>query len=404
MKTEVLKFKNRDGNELGARLEQPVGGNPDAFALFAHCFTCTKNLKAVKNISDGMTRNDIAVLRFDFTGLGESEGDFADTTFSSNVNDLIDAAEYLKENYDAPSILVGHSLGGAAVILAGSQIDSVKAIATIGAPYHPEHVKNLIKDDIKKIEESGEAEVSIGGRPFKLKKQFIDDVESIETNDVLKNLKKALLVLHSPQDNVVGIENAAQIYKAAKHPKSFITLDDADHLLSEKEDSIYAGKVIGSWVSRYIKSTKREELESKNQVDVRIGEEGYTTDIKSGVHQLTADEPEEHGGSDLGPSPYDYLLAALGSCTAMTLRMYADRKKWNLKEVKVHLDHSKVHAEDCEKCEESSNNKIDKIERIIEFDGDLDNDQRKRLVEIADKCPVHKTLQSEINIETRLKS
>lgn len=403
MKTKVIKFKNRDNFELAARLELPVDGKPNAYALFAHCFTCTKNLKAVKNISDGLTRNNIAVLRFDFTGLGESEGDFADTNFSSNINDLIDATEYLKENYEAPAILVGHSLGGAAVILAGSQIDSVKAVATIGAPFEPEHVKNLLQDSVEEIEESGEAKVSLGGRPFKIKKQFLDDIESIKTKDILQNLGKSLLILHSPQDNTVGIDNAEKIYKAAKHPKSFITLDGADHLLSKQEDSLYAGQVIGSWVSRYIESTKREELESQNQVTVRISEEGYTSDIKSGVHQLIADEPEDYGGNDLGPSPYDYLLAALGSCTTMTLRMYADRKKWDLKEVKVHLDHSKTHAEDCNKCEESSGNKIDTIERIIELDGDLDDEQRNRLLEIADKCPVHKTLQSDIKVDTKLK-
>lgn len=404
MKTKVVKFKNRDGLSLAARLEMPVDGNPDAYALFAHCFTCTKNLKAVKNINDGLTRKGIAVLRFDFTGLGESEGDFADTNFSSNINDLIDATEYLKEKYEAPSILVGHSLGGAAVILAASQIDSVKAVATIGAPYDPGHIKHLLKESVEEINETGEAEVSIGGRPFKIKKQFLDDIETIETKDILENLGKSLLVLHSPQDNIVGIDNAAKIYKAAKHPKSFITLDGADHLLSKQDDSFYAGNVIGSWVSRYIESQKREELESQNQITVRIGEEDYTSDIKSGVHQLIADEPKDYGGNDLGPSPYDYLLASLGSCTVMTLRMYADRKKWDLKEVKVHLDHSKTHAEDCNKCEENSNNKIDSIERIIELDGDLDDEQRNRLLEIADKCPVHRTLNSEINIETKLKN
>ena len=402
MKTKFIKFKNSSGHELAARLEIPVGTKPDAYALFAHCFTCNKNLKAVKNISNGLTRKGIAVLRFDFTGLGESEGDFADTNFSSNVNDLIDAAKYMEENYEAPSILVGHSLGGAAVILAASELDFVKAVVTIGAPYEPEHVKHLLQDGIEEIKESGQATVSIGGRPFKIKKQFLDDIQSVKTKEVLGDFGKALLVLHSPQDLTVSIDNAAKIYHAAKHPKSFITLDGADHLLSNKEDSLYAGHVIGSWVIRYISQHKREELSSPNQVVVRTGEEGYTTDIKAGVHNLIADEPESVGGNDLGPTPYDYLLTALGSCTSMTLRMYADRKAWDLQEVRVHLNHSKTHAEDCDNCE-SDRNKIDKIERIIELEGDLDEDQKNKLLEIADKCPVHKTLHSEIRIESKLK-
>ncbi|MBD3226015.1 MAG: alpha/beta fold hydrolase [Caldithrix sp.] len=401
MKTQKINFTNREGQELAARLEFPVDQQPHHFAVFAHCFTCSKNLNAVRNISNGLTRNGFAVLRFDFTGLGESEGDFADTNFSSNVNDLVDAAGYLAEHYQAPVLLVGHSLGGSAVLLASKYLESVKAVTTIGAPFEPEHVKHLLQDSVETIERKGTATVSIGGRPFEIKKQFLDDIKSVKLSKQLAELRKALLIMHSPQDTTVGIDNAAQIYQAAKHPKSFITLDGADHLLSKKEDSFYAGQMIGNWAQRYIQIPKRDALKSQNQVAVRTGESGFTTEIKAGVHQLVADEPESVGGNDYGPNPYDYLVAGLGACTSMTLRMYADRKRWDVKEIKVHLDHQKIHCEDCEQNENRSS-KIDFIERSIELEGELSDEQRQRLLEIADKCPVHRTLHSQIKVKTIL--
>lgn len=402
MKTIKISFKNKDGQELAARLATPVDVKPKAYALFAHCFTCTKNINAIQYISQALTSAGIAVLRFDFTGLGESEGEFANTNFSSNVEDLVAAADFLKEEYRAPEILIGHSLGGAAVLLAGSKIESTKAIVTIGAPAEPMHVSKNLKGKIDTIKEEGKAEVSLGGRPFTIKKQFLDDLEKQNMEEVIHNLKMPLLIMHSPIDNIVGIDNARKIYSAAMHPKSFITLDDADHLLSNNDDAFYAGQIIAPWVSRYVDVSKSvKDLETNLQAVVRTGEGTYTTDIKAGKHYLTADEPESVGGTDLGPTPYDLLVSALGACTSMTLRMYADRKEWDLKEVRVHLKHDKVHAEDCGDCEHTG--KMDQIERVIELEGNLDENQRKKLFEIADKCPVHKTLHSDITVKTELK-
>jgi len=403
MNFQKISIQNKTDQQLGARLDLPLDGEPLAYALFAHCFTCTKNLKAVGNISRALTRERIAVLRFDFTGLGESEGDFADTNFSSNVDDLICAARFLEKTYQAPSILIGHSLGGAAVILAAGALESVKAVATIGAPASPAHVKHLFKEKIDAITEKGEATVTLGGRDFTIKKQFVEDLEAKNMEQRLKALRRALLVMHSPQDKTVGIDNAAAIYTAAHHSKSFVSLDGADHLLTDQSDSRYAGAMIGCWVKRYLHLPEAPKLKTDQQVLARIGAEKYVTDIKARQHHLTADEPEEVGGQDLGPSPYDLVTAGLGACTAMTLRMYADRKKWNLKEVRVHLSHGKIHAEDCEDCE-TQKGKIDRFERILEVEGELDEQQKNRLVEIANKCPVHRTLHSEVVVKTWLKT
>ncbi|MEQ9423114.1 MAG: bifunctional alpha/beta hydrolase/OsmC family protein [Cyclobacteriaceae bacterium] len=401
MKSIKVKFQNSEGQTLSGRLEFPVSQKPKAYALFAHCFTCSKNLTAVRNISRGLNQNGLAVLRFDFTGLGDSEGDFADTNFSSNLGDLEKAAEYLSENYAAPQLIIGHSLGGAAVLRVASRINSIEAVATIGAPFDPPHVKKLFVDGIDEIEEKGEAKVSIGGRPFKIKKQLIDDLEKYDSADEIKNLKKALMIMHSPQDSTVGINNAAEIYGAAMHPKSFVSLDGADHLLSDEQDSHYVGQVIASWAVRYLNLKTSENIKAMGQVTVRTGKDGFYTEIAAGDHQLIADEPESVGGTELGPTPYDYLLTALGTCTSMTLRMYADRKEIELDEAVVHLAHDKVHKEDCDDCE-NKGSKIDKIERKIELHGDLTDEQRKRMLEIADKCPVHKTLHSEILVESKL--
>ncbi|MEL6635997.1 MAG: alpha/beta fold hydrolase [Bacteroidota bacterium] len=400
MRTKKVEFTNKNGYALAARLELPIDQHPHNFVLFAHVFTGHKNLNAVKYISRGLTMNGFGVLRFDFTGLGESEGEFAETTFTSNVEDLMAAAQYLETQHRAPAVIVGHSLGGAAALFAASQLRSVKAVATIGTPSEPEHVSHLLRDSIEDIEARGMAKVSIGSNEFMIKKEFLDDLRNQNMFKIIRHLRKALLVLHSPQDRIVEIENAARIYHAAHHPKSYVTLDGADHMLTNRKDATYAGDLIGSWAMRYLDLPQKENLRTKEQVVVRLGE-GFTTDIKAGQHPLTADEPETVGGSNLGPSPYEYLSASLGACTAMTLQMYARRKKWDLQEVTVHLSHDKKYLTDCEEFEKPSS-KVDHFLRIIQLEGDLTPEQKNRLLEIANKCPVHRTLMEESRVETRL--
>lgn len=406
MPSENISFQNADGQTLAARLDIPSGQEVAACALFAHCFTCSKNLKAVGAISKALNRQGIAVLRFDFTGLGESEGDFADTNFSSNVDDLVAAAEFMGDRMEAPAILVGHSLGGAAVLQAAHRINSARAVATIGAPADPEHVAHLVEDSREQIEAQGQATVTIAGRSFTIKKQFLDDLEATHMKDAIRSLDRALMIFHSPLDQVVGIDNAAKIFAAAKHPKSFVSLDEADHLLLDAADSDYVGTVLGAWARKYIDAPVTAE--SDNDVPVKDGMvvtrtgQGLRTEIRAGAHALVADEPESVGGTDTGPTPYDLLAAALGACTSMTLRMYADRKEWPLEETIVYLQHAKVHAEDCAHCD-TQEGKIDRIHRELEIKGDLDAAQRERLIEIANRCPVHRTLHGEIDVVTRLR-
>lgn len=401
MKTFKLNFPNAQGEKLVARLELPVDQKAFTYALFAHCFTCNKNLTAIRNISRGLTLQGIGVLRFDFTGLGESEGDFADTNFSSNVQDLLAAAEFMAQNYGPIEIMIGHSLGGAATLMAAARVESAKAVVTIGAPAEPKHVSHLFEEKIEEIEAKGFATVSIGGRPFTVKSQFLADIRSTNLYETIPQLGKALLVMHSPIDKIVGIKNAAKIYEAAIHPKSFVTLDTADHLLMNKEDSLYAGDMIATWVKRYIKFPEAPALDSEKQVVVRTGPQGFLTEIRAGRHSFIADEPEKVGGTDLGPTPYDLLVAALGACTSMTLRMYADHKQLPVENVRVHLQHSKVHANGGN--EDRPSSKIDQIVREIEIDGDLTAEQRARMLQIADRCPVHRTLHGEINVVSSLK-
>jgi putative redox protein len=399
MRSQNVNFLNEEGIKLSGKIDFPLVGQPKAFAIFAHCFTCSKSLKAVENISQSLTQRGFAVLRFDFTGLGSSKGDFADTNFSSNLSDLLSAYDFLEEHYSAPQVIIGHSLGGAAVLHAAGQMTKIKAVVTIGAPSNPVHVKHLLKGGEECLLREGEATVDIGGRPFQIKKQLIDDLEKNDRVDIIKMLDKALLIMHSPQDTIVNIDNAAEIYQHAMHPKSFITLDGSDHLMSKASDSSYAGNMIASWCSRYIVSEQQKEAAPEGEVYTRIGEKGFLTEVTAGHHQMIADEPSSVGGTDLGPSPYGYLLSALGACTVMTLRMYADFKKIKLTEVKVHLTHDKVHLEDGQNSEYSSG-KIDQIKRMISLEGDLSAEERRRLIEIADRCPVHKTIEGKPQILT----
>ena len=405
MQFKNLEFKNKDGQTLSARLDLPLDGRPAAYALFAHCFTCSKNIKAVAHISRALTREGVAVLRFDFTGLGESEGDFADTNFSSNVDDLVLAADFMKSNYHPPEILIGHSFGGAAVLQAAGRIPSSTAVVTIAAPSDPQHVKRALGSATASIQSKGLADVTLAGRTFTLKKQFLDDLDFVNMQETLKNLDRALLILHSPIDETVGIDNAAKIFQAARHPKSFISLDTADHLLTNSEDSEYAGSIIAAWARKYVRAAHQEEPESEsveNQVITHIGKSGFTTDIRAEGHRLVSDEPVSKGGAGLGPAPYGYLMAGLGACTAMTLRMYSERKQWPLDAVTVKLSHQKIDATDCDDCQ-TKEGKLDQIQREIELTGALDDPQKQRLMQIADRCPVHRTLKSEIIIRSKLK-
>lgn len=396
---EKITFTNHEGLQLSGRLELPDDQPPHTFAIFAHCFTCNKNLTAVRNISRALVKEGFAVFRFDFTGLGESEGDFADTSFSSNVEDLAAAFEHLSEKYEAPKMLIGHSLGGAAVVFAAHRLPDIKAIVTIGAPADPEHVTHLFDDALEVIEEEGKAKVNIGGRPFTIKKKFIDDLKDRGAHQVAKELRRPILIMHSPQDTTVGVENAKLLYQHAHHPKSFVSLDGADHLLTQKEDSLYAGDVIAAWVKRYIEIPEATGPKTRHQVAASTGQEAFTTHITAGQHHLIADEPLEVGGHEYGPSPYGYLTAGLAACTSMTLQMYAKRKNWDLQHAVVHIDHAKDYWADCENMEDPKS-KIDHFVREIELIGNLDDDQRKRLLEIADRCPVHKTLHSEVKVVT----
>ena len=401
-KISRLSFTNHAGYQLAAHLELPVDQHPFAFAIFAHCFTCGKNVRAARSISQCLTKRGIAVLRFDFAGLGGSEGDFSDTNFTSNIKDLVTAAAYLREHHEAPTILIGHSLGGAAVLAAAAEIPSIKAVVTVGAPAEPAHVQHLMQSLTQTIETEGVAALQLGNKSFTIKKQFLKDIQEQTLKGKISRLGKALLILHSPQDRVVSISNAEKIYQTARHPKSFITLDGADHLLTNKADGHYAGEVIASWVDRYLEKVEKDLLKSNAQVAVRLNEADiFTSEVKAGKHHFVADEPASVGGHDFGPSPYELVSSGLGACTVMTLHMYARRKKWDLQEAVVHINHHKDYAEDLAATGEKPR-KIDYFDRNITLIGNLDATQKARLLEIADRCPVHRTLHRQVKINTHL--
>lgn len=401
MKIERFEFAGHSGAALAARLDRPVRA-PRAWALFAHCFTCTKDIAAARRIAARLSALGIGVVRFDFTGLGQSAGEFANTTFTSNVQDLVAAADNMRETLAAPQLLIGHSLGGAAAIAAAARIAEVRAVATIGAPHDPEHVLHNFGTSLAAIERDGSAVVDLAGRSFTIGRDFVNDVSATRLEGTLATLKKALLVMHAPQDATVGIENATAIFSAARHPKSFVTLDRADHLLSSPQDADYAAEVIAAWSRRYLDLPAAVEDTGTREGDVRISEadaNGFLQDISAGTKHVAADEPRSVGGADLGFTPYQLVGAGLGACTSMTIRMYARRKDWPLDHVSVDVGHDKIHARDCADCE-TTDGKVDIFRREIRLTGALSDEQRARLMEIADRCPVHRTLEREIRVET----
>ena len=406
LRSDKVEFPGAWGAELAGRLDWPLGP-PRAFALFAHCFTCSKDVLASARISQGLAARGIAVLRFDFTGLGHSGGEFASTGFSSNVEDLVAAADFLRARHEPPRILIGHSLGGAAALAAAGRVTECVAVATVGAPFDPGQVVNLFAGGVPRIDAQGESQVRLAGRTFTVRKQFLDDVAGRSLQAAVRGLRKALLVLHSPVDEVVAVDNARRIFEAALHPKSFVSLDGADHLLTRREDAAYVAELLSAWAARYLNEPPLAVPEAEAGTVVvtgagdRPGESHYAHVVSAHGHLLRADEPVSSGGTDTGPGPYDLLLASLGTCTAMTLRTYAEKKSWPLSNAHVTLRHNKVHAEDCADCETKAG-KIDVLERVIRLEGPLSDEQKARLMEIADKCPVHRTLMSEIKIPTRL--
>ena len=407
MPSRTLRFDNDRGDTLAAVLDLPPDGEVIGCALFAHCFTCSKNLSAAAHVARALTAEGLAVLRFDFTGLGQSGGDFADTHVSTNVADLVAAARFMGEQLEAPSLLVGHSLGGAAVLLAAEHLPSVKAVATIGAPCRPDHVRHLLAESEDEIRREGEAEVILAGRRFTIREDFLDDLDQHRMDEAIGGLDRALLVLHAPTDQTVGVENAAHIFEHAKHPKSFVSLDTADHLLTDPADSRYAGSVIAAWASRYLGASQPERKRhtpDDNRIVARTEAGGFRTAIVANGHPLVADEPASVGGTNEGPSPYDLVAAGLAACTSMTLRMYADHKGWPLESATVRVLHEKVHAADAASDADADRKggKLDQFTREIAVEGNLDEEQRARLVEIAERCPVHRTLHGAPEVITRL--
>jgi putative redox protein len=393
--TTRTEFEGSQG-KLAAALELPSGA-PRAFALFAHCFSCSKDIKAARDIARALRAQGFAVLRFDFTGLGASEGDFANTNFSSNVEDLVRAADFLRREFEAPSIIIGHSLGGAAAIVAATAIPEAKGVAVIAAPAEAAHVLAHIEEARAEIEEKGEAHVELSGRPFTIRKQFIEDLEQARVTEAAAALRKPLLILHSPLDQVVGIENAAKIFAAAKHPKSFVSLDHADHLLRNTEDGQYAATIIAAWAGRYIDAVPAqpaahaggagEEFRGGARA-VSIADKRFAVALSIDGYPFVIDADREDGGDGLGPNPTRTVEGALAACAAITMRMYAERKKWPLAKVSVAV--RRAAGEDA--------HAATMLEKLVSIDGDLDQAQRDRIKEIGDRCPVHRLLSAGVKI------
>lgn len=399
-----ITFPGSSGHELSARLDQPAGV-VRGYALFAHCFTCSKDTIATRSIAGRLASLGFGVLRFDFTGLGSSEGDFASTDFTSNVEDLVRAADYMREHFAAPTVLIGHSLGGSAILAAAHRIPEAKAVATIAAPADVAHVLQHFHAKLGDIERDGQATVTLAEREFPISRELVEDARGQVLTDHVANLRKALLVLHSPVDRIVGIDHATKLFVTAKHPKSFVTLDRADHLMSDRRDAVYVAEVIAAWASRYLPEEEPVEIWKSGILVYETGTSKYQNAVIAGRHHLLADEPASVGGLNSGPTPYNYIAIALGACTNMTLRMYAEHKKLSLGRVSVSVTHGKVpveHCDDCGEVVEGRTGKIDRFERTISVEGPLDASVRDKLLEIANKCPVHKTLETGAAVVTKI--
>ncbi|MCP4520176.1 MAG: OsmC family protein [Cytophagales bacterium] len=394
MNTTRLKITNRYGTDLSVTVDFPSNQKAYHIAIFSHCFTCHSNINAVRNINRALNKNGIAVVRFDFTGLGRSSGNFSDSHFEANVEDLLDVHEHITKEYFAPELIIGHSLGGSAAIVAASLLPNIKAVSTIGSPSDVEHTTKHFRDQLEELEETGKTSVQIGGRNFVIDQGFVDGFKKHKLPEIIKSLHKPILIFHSPVDETVSIDNAQEIYQNAMHPKSFISLDKADHLLTNREDSLYVGEVISSWAIKYLPKVEKERLDpDKHELVAHLNaqESKFTTTINTDNHGLTADEPTSLGGNNYGMAPYELVTAGLASCTVMTVNMYAQRKEWDLEEVMVYMSHSK---------EKREGEVVDIFKKELVFKGNLDQQQRNRLVEIAAKCPVHKTLSKGSLIET----
>ncbi len=399
-----VRFPGALGSELAGRLELPPFA-PRGMVLIAHCFTCSKDAKGIVRIARTLVERGYGVFRFDFTGVGESGGEFSETTFSTNLEDLVAAADYLREQHRAPDVLFGHSLGGAAVLAGAGRVPEVRAVATLAAPSDTRHLEHSLLHMAPELAHREEVEVDVIGRSVRIGRPLLDDLAAVDLEAAIRGLELPLMIFHSPRDQIVSIEHASKIYRAAGHPKSFVSLDDADHLLLAREsDAAYVGEVLAAWAGRYVAKAARPSPDAgEGEVVVESGDSGFFNRVFAGTHQLVADEPRSVGGTDRGPTPYGLLLAALGACKSMTLRMYAERKNWPLERVSVRVGHEKIHARDCDECD-SEEGRVDRIEVVLRVEGDLSPEQRERLAEIADRCPVHRTLTSETVIATRLEA